>query len=36
MPAWLTGDDDRYDVDAKDDEADLAPSDMGIGDRAPG
>jgi bla regulator protein blaR1 len=24
MPAWLTGDDDRYDVDAKVDEADLA------------
>ena len=24
MPAWLTGDDDRYDLDAKVDEADLA------------
>jgi hypothetical protein len=24
MPAWMTGDDDRYDVDAKVDEADLA------------
>ena len=24
MPAWLTGDDDHYDVDAKIDEADLA------------
>jgi len=24
MPAWLTGDDDRYDVDAKVDDADLA------------
>jgi bla regulator protein BlaR1 len=24
MPAWLTGDDDRYDVDAKVDESDLA------------
>jgi bla regulator protein BlaR1 len=24
LPAWLTGDDDRYDVDAKVDEADLA------------
>ena len=24
MPAWLTGDEDRYDVDAKVDEADLA------------
>jgi uncharacterized protein (TIGR03435 family) len=24
MPSWLTGDDDRYDVDAKVDEADLA------------
>jgi uncharacterized protein (TIGR03435 family) len=24
MPAWLTGDDDRYDVDAKVDEADLS------------